>query len=186
MAKSVLPEDRFHNEDVAFEYVKTSFGRRSGLSGLPERRSGQDRPSSRQDDLGRVCGNATPAGSRLRSGWAPFSRKASCPSGSGFRLSICFCASKKGISTRQLQSILGCGMKTARHLGHRIRFAMAPGGSLGPLGGVGKIVEADETELARSRKTKRPDNFRRKTHNPIVMSLVERGGDIRSTVAGSP
>jgi transposase-like protein len=42
-------------------------------------------------------------------------------------------------------------------------------------------VEADETELARSRKTKRPADFRRKTHNPIVLSLVERGGDIRST-----
>ena len=82
------------------------------------------------------------------------------------------CSSKKGISTRQLQRTLGCGMKTAWHLGHRIRFAMAPGGDLGPLGGAGKIVEADETELARSRKTKRPANFRRKTHNPIVMSLV--------------
>ena len=43
-------------------------------------------------------------------------------------------------------------------------------------------MEADETELARSRKTKRPAGFRRKTHNPIVVSLVERGGDIRSTM----
>jgi transposase-like protein len=33
------------------------------------------------------------------------------------------CSSKKGISTRQLQRILGCGMKTAWHLGHRIRHA---------------------------------------------------------------
>lgn len=30
-------------------------------------------------------------------------------------------------------------------------------------GGAGKIVEADETELARSRKTKRPAGFRRST-----------------------
>ena len=56
---------------------------------------------------------------------------------------------------------------------------MAPG-SREQLGGFGKVVEADETELARSRKTKRPENFRRKTHNPVVMSLVERGGNIRS------
>jgi hypothetical protein len=91
------------------------------------------------------------------------------------------CSSKKGISTRQLQRILGCGMKTAWHLGHRIRLAMAPGGDLEPMGGAGKVVEADETELARSRKTKRPVGFRRKTHNPIVLSLVERGGNIRST-----
>lgn len=89
------------------------------------------------------------------------------------------CASKKGISTRQIQRTLGCGMKTAWHLGHRIRLAMAPSNPA-PLGGLGKVVEADETELARSRKTKRPANFRRKTHNPVVVSLVERGGNIRS------
>jgi hypothetical protein len=91
------------------------------------------------------------------------------------------CSSKKGISTRQLQRILGCGMKTAWFLGHRIRHAMAPGGNLEPIGGAGVTVEMDETELAKSRKTKRPAGFRRRTHNPVVMSLVERGGDVRST-----
>ena len=45
------------------------------------------------------------------------------------------CASKKGISTRQLQRMLGCGMKTAWHLGHRIREMMAPAVNSGPLGG---------------------------------------------------
>ena len=34
------------------------------------------------------------------------------------------CARKKGISTRQLQRMLGCGLKTAWFLGHRIREAM--------------------------------------------------------------
>jgi len=56
---------------------------------------------------------------------------------------------------------------------------MAPGAQQ-QLGGFDKVVEADETELARSLKTKRPEGFRRKTHNPIVMNLVERGGNIRS------
>ena len=70
-------------------------------------------------------------------------------------------------------------MKTAWHLGHRIRLAMDPGAAE-PLGGAGKTVEADETELARSRKTKRPEGFHRRTHNPKVLSLVERGGNIRS------
>jgi hypothetical protein len=88
------------------------------------------------------------------------------------------CASKKGISTRQLQRMLGCGMKTAWHLGHRIRLAMDPGAA-GPMGGEGITVEADETELAKSRKTKRPAGHRRR-NNPIVLSLVERGGSIRS------
>src|SRR5262249_40554469 len=55
-----------------------------------------------------------------------------------------------------------------------------PDGSVGPLGGAGKTVEADETEMARSRKTRRPEGFRRATHNIKVLSLVERGGSIRS------
>jgi hypothetical protein len=70
-------------------------------------------------------------------------------------------------------------MKTAWFLGHRIREAMTPDGSVGPLGGSGKTVEADETELAKSRKTKRPAGHRRRD-NPVVLSLVERGGNIRS------
>jgi len=36
------------------------------------------------------------------------------------------CASKKGISTRQIQRLLQCSMKTAWHLTHRIRHAMLP------------------------------------------------------------
>jgi transposase-like protein len=91
-----------------------------------------------------------------------------------------FCCSKKGIATRQIQRMLNCSMKTAWFLGHRIRAAMTPDSSVGPLGGEGKTVEADETEMARSRKTKRPEGFRRSTHNTKVLSLVERGGDIRS------
>jgi hypothetical protein len=47
-------------------------------------------------------------------------------------------------------------------------------------GGAGKTVEADETELGRSRHTRRPEGFKRSTHNVKVLSLVERGGDIRS------
>jgi hypothetical protein len=57
-------------------------------------------------------------------------------------------------------------MQHENRLTMRIRHATAPGGDLELLGGAGKIVEADETELARSRKTKRPANFRRNTHNP--------------------
>lgn len=87
------------------------------------------------------------------------------------------CASKKGISTRQLQRMLGCGMKTAWHLSHRIRFGMAPT-TAGQLGGAGKTVEADETALTNSRKTKRKPG--RKRPHTVVMSLLERGGNIRS------
>ena len=54
------------------------------------------------------------------------------------------CASKKGMSANQLHRVLGVTLKTAWFMGHRIRTAMA-GGEADPLGGEGKIVEADET-----------------------------------------
>ena len=90
------------------------------------------------------------------------------------------CSSKKGISTRQLQRTLGVGLKTAWFMGHRIRFAMAPKDA-GPIGGEGKTVEADETYLAKSKKTRKPVGtpLHAKTA-PQVFALVERGGPIRS------
>jgi transposase-like protein len=87
------------------------------------------------------------------------------------------CSSKKGISTRQLQRTLGGSMKTAWFLGHRIREAMKDSGGLGPLGGGGAIVEADETWISKSPKTRRQPGERTTTQ---ILSLVERGGPIRS------
>jgi transposase-like protein len=90
------------------------------------------------------------------------------------------CSSKKGISTRQLQRTLGVGMKTAWFMGHRIRYAMAPG-SADPLGGEGVTVEADETYLSKSPKTRKPVGLPLNAKPaPMVFSLVERGGPIRS------
>jgi transposase-like protein len=86
-----------------------------------------------------------------------------------------FCCSKKGIATRQIQRMLNCSMKTAWFLGHRIREAMNPGQDT-PMGGEGKTVEIDDTELTLSRKSRR----RARKDNPKVLSLIERGGPIRS------
>jgi transposase-like protein len=54
------------------------------------------------------------------------------------------CCSKKGCSSHQLHRILGITYKSAWFLSHRIREAMRVG-ALGPLGGMGKVVEVDET-----------------------------------------
>src|SRR5687767_15006317 len=59
------------------------------------------------------------------------------------------CSSKKGISAHQLHRILEVQYKTAWFLAHRIREAMRDG-SLAPMGGAGKLVEADETLSAGS------------------------------------
>ena len=86
------------------------------------------------------------------------------------------CASKKGISTRQIQRMLSCSMKTAWFLTHRIREAMREG-ELAPMGGAGGIVEVDETYIGRK------DGFEIKrgySHKNAVLSLVERKGRARS------
>lgn len=54
------------------------------------------------------------------------------------------CSSKKGVSAHQLHRTLDITYEAAWFMAHRIREAMRTGG-LAPLGGGGKIVEADET-----------------------------------------
>ena len=57
---------------------------------------------------------------------------------------------KKGISSHQLHRILEVTYKTAWFMSHRIREAMRDG-TLGPLGGTGATVEADETFIGRKK-----------------------------------
>jgi transposase-like protein len=82
------------------------------------------------------------------------------------------CASKKGVSTRQVQRMLNCSMKTAWHLTHRIREIMKPQ-SVGPLGGEGMTLEADMTFVGRKQGTKVRKGA---GHMNAVFALVERGG----------
>jgi transposase-like protein len=86
------------------------------------------------------------------------------------------CASKKGISSQQLGRMLGVTVKTAWFMTMRIRETWVPTTDAGRMGGEGKIVEADETELSPSRKS-RP---RPRAKNKKFVSLVERGGKVRS------
>jgi transposase-like protein len=99
-------------------------------------------------------------------------------------------ASKKGMSAHQLHRALNLDYKSAWFMCHRIREAMRSG-TLGPLGGEGKIVEADETYYGPVEKAKRrtkttsgrPFTKKGKTgpanKRPIV-ALVERGGNVRT------
>jgi transposase-like protein len=103
----------------------------------------------------------------------------------GFRL---YAASKKGFSAHQLMRTIGLGSyRSAWFMAHRIREAMdGSTDSDGPLGGEGKIVEADEAFIGRIDdghwvfvndygwvRTRRPEKMK-------VMTLVERGGRARS------
>jgi transposase-like protein len=92
----------------------------------------------------------------------------------GFRL---YAASKKGFSAHQLHRSLAITYKSAWFMAHRIREAMGDSNPT-PLGGKGKIVEADETYIGRKAGMKK--GFGRGTNKMAVMSLVERGGRARS------
>jgi transposase-like protein len=176
MAHSVLSAPHFQNERAAFAYVEARLWPNGPVC-----------PHCKETEhLGRLQGKTTRPGLyKCYACKGHFTvRKDTIFEDSHLPLHLwlqvihLMACSKKGIATRQIQRMLNCSMKTAWHLGHRIRLAMTPDAS--PIGGAGATVEADETELARSRKTKRPAGFRRRTHNSKVMSLVERGGNIRS------
>lgn len=89
-------------------------------------------------------------------------------------------ASKKGVSAKQVQRMLGLkSYKTAWFMCHRIREAMKPSTSAGPIGGKGKTVESDETFVGGKKKNVHKGKPEPKKH--AVHALVERGGEARVT-----
>src|ERR1700685_3574748 len=165
MAKSVLSDLPFHSEKAAFEYVEGELwphgpvcphcetadriGKLEGVRSKPSKKhpEGVEQPglykcySCRKQFTVRI-------GTIFEDSHLPL------------RLWLqaihLLCASKKGISTRQLQRMLGCGMKTAWHLSHRIREIMKPAndGIGSPMGGEGKTLEADFTYVGRKPEKK--------------------------------
>jgi transposase-like protein len=91
-------------------------------------------------------------------------------------------SSKKGISAHQIGRSLGVTYKTAWFMCHRLRAAMAEPGPA-PLGGKGKIVEADETYVGgkeKNRHRNKRQGDRGGVNKEAVLTLVERGGFARS------
>jgi transposase-like protein len=90
-------------------------------------------------------------------------------------------ASKKGMSAKQLERMLGVTYKTAWFMAHRIREAMKSDNST-LLGGPGSsgIVEVDETYWGRNNVPLYNDKQVGPKHKMMVVSLVERQGDKRS------
>ena len=98
-----------------------------------------------------------------------------------FQAAFLMCSSKKGVSANQLHRTLGVSLQTGWFIGHRLREAMRVL-RMEPLGGEGKHVEADDTFIGRKKGFPRQ---RGSAHKFKVMSLVERGGHVRSTVLDS-
>ena len=185
MANSVLSAPHFQDENAAFDYVEAHLWPRGPVCPhCGERKA-----------IGRLSGKTTRAG--LRKCYAcrkPFTVRigsifedSKLPLHLWLQVIHLMCASKKGISTRQIQRFLSCSMKTAWHLTHRIRHAMSGSSEGGPLGGAGRTVEVDETyfgNLPAHKAPSRQSRTGRVAQGPSfkrgILSLVERGGEVRS------
>lgn len=89
------------------------------------------------------------------------------------------CASKKGMSTRQISRMLGVSVKSTWFMMHRIREAMRDG-DLTPFGQGGTTVEVDETFIGNKPGKQVRYGYE---HKYKVLSLVEREtGKARSIV----
>lgn len=94
-------------------------------------------------------------------------------------------SSKKGMSAHQLHRMLKVTYKTAWFMAHRIREAMTDPNPA-PLGGEGKVVEADEMYQG---TVERPAKLTKRGKPTIggkraVIGLVERGGAARAVHVG--
>ncbi len=179
MAASVLNAAHFQNEEAAFEYVESKL--------WPDGPTCPHCGNADATRIGRLQGKTTRLG--LRKCYAckkPFTvRQGTIFEASHLSLHLwlqiihLMCASKKGISTNQVQRMLECSMKTAWFLTHRIREAMRTGG-LSPLGGGGGTVEVDETYIGKASFAKGKEPVKGPYHKRAVLSLVERRGLVRS------
>ena len=176
MANSVLNAPQFQTEAAAFEYVESKLW--------------PDGPICPH------CGNADPARIRNMHGKTTRLGLRKCYECKGqftvrqgtvfesshlplhlwLQIIHLMCASKKGISTNQIQRMLSCSMKTAWFLGHRIREAMRDG-DLSPMGGAGTPVESDETFIGRKEGETVSRGY---AHKNAILTLVERRGRARS------
>lgn len=183
---SVICQKHFHDEEAAYEYVEAHIWPEGPV--CP--RCGE------KERVGKLKGKSTRMGVRkCYKCRKPFTVKVGTIFESShikmhYWLQAIFLvsSSKKGISSNQLARTLGITVKSAWFMSHRIREAMRQGG-FSPLGGQGKIVEADETYYGKQAEPKMSKQRRGRPYikrgagpsgKRAIVSLVERGGCVRS------
>jgi transposase-like protein len=186
MSKSVLSNKHFHDEAAAYRFV--------------EKRVWPDGPVCPHcggvERISKMKGSSTRIGTyKCYQCRKPFTVKVGTvfesshvPLNLWLQAIFLMASSKKGVSSNQLHRTLGVTLKTAWFMSHRIREAMRSG-VLEPMGGAGKIIEADETyygqsaeETVSKQRKGRPYRYKHKgpKNKRAILALVERGGNVRS------
>ncbi len=178
MAKPVLSAPHFHNEEAAFAFVEAHL--------WPDGPVCPHCGNCDEKRIGRLSGKTSRPG--LRKCYAcrkTFTvRIGSIFEDSHFPLHLwlqaiqLITASKKGISTRQIQRTFNCSMKTAWFLTHRIREIMKPANGGWFADGRRREDFGGRFHLRRPQAEKKV-SFGHGHMNP-VLALVERDGGVRS------
>jgi transposase-like protein len=175
--KSVLSAKHFHNEQAAYDFVEARLWKNGPIC---PHCGGVER-------ISKMGGKSTRIGAyKCYQCRKPFTVKVGTifesshiPMRHWLQAIFLMSSSKKGISSNQLHRTLGCTLKTAWFLSHRIREAMRVNGlMMPPMGSGGGTVEADETFFGYLEGQKKGRaGF---AHMNVVLTLVERGGSARS------
>jgi transposase-like protein len=172
---SVLSKPYFHNEEAAFEHLEGVLWPNAPI--CPHCGSiNAKHYDLRKTRIGlrKCCEKACRKQFTVRVGTV--FESAHIPLHKTLQAVYLMCASKKGVSAHQIHRILGVTYKTAWFLCHRIREALRAG-DLAPMGGAGSIVEVDETFIGRKEGAVVKQGV---GHKHVVLTLVERGGSVRS------
>ncbi len=178
--KSILTAKHFHDEEAAYAYLEARVWPRGPVC---PKCGGMDR-------ISKMRGKSTRIGSyKCYQCRAKFTVKVGTvfedshvPMHIWLQAVALLSSSKKGISSNQLHRTLGCTLKTAWFISHRIREAMKVIGA-DPIGGEGKIVESDETYYGRRDDYVEPKKGRRRQGpggKAKIVTLVERQGQARA------
>ena len=183
MARSVFDAPHFQTEEAAFAYVEAHLWPQGPVCPHCGERTRIGRLAGKTTRIGLHKCNACKGQFTVRQG--SIFESSHLPLHLWLQVIHLMCASKKGISTRQIQRMLQCSMKTAWFLPPRIREAMVSG-DIGPFGAGGAVVEADETFIGTDPSA--PQRSKHGRHPGMsakmkVLSLIERDtGRARSFV----
>lgn len=93
-----------------------------------------------------------------------------------FYVMFLFTTTRNGVAAKRVQRELGVTYKTAWRMCHQIREYMATVDGNGPLGGMGGVVEIDETIFGGEVRGK--GSGPQMENKTIILGMVERDGDI--------